>query len=509
MRAELTGSGIIARSAALNFAGHVWLLALGLVSAPILLHQLGTTAYGILALAAVVTGYLGVLDLGIGRAAVKFLSEVLGRDERTSIRRIISTAAASQVLLGMLAAAILAVAAPALVDRLLEAGSPLARQATLAITVMALGLPLLLVGGVYEGALMALQRFDVIAVVRATVGTVRVALAIGLVVAGYGIPGAATAIVVGQAAHVALTIGWTMRLLPEAAGWQLHHPTLRSMLRFGGWVTISSLVGPLLVYLDRFLVAALVSVQAVTYYSLPYDAVTKLWIIPYAIVPALFPAFAALSARPDDRGSLTALYVGATRVTLILMTPIVVVLVAYAAPLLRLWVGEEVAAQGSLALQLLAAGVLINSLAQIPFGVIQAAGRPDLTAKFHLMQVPLHVVLCLWLIPAFGVAGAAGAWSIRVAVDAALLTGAAGRILRQPFRWLLRETVARTAFPLVALVVVAAMANASLTGWLGPWLMAGALAAYPVAVWRFAMSPAERTPFVHLLARLRPAGRTS
>jgi hypothetical protein len=80
-------------------------------------------------------------------------------------------------------------------------------------------------------------------------------------------------------------------------------------------------------------------------------------------------------------------------------------------------------------LQWLAAGVFLNSLAQVPLALVQGVGRPDLTAKLHLLELPLYVLGLWWLISTFGIVGAAIAWTLRVGLDAAVLFGMAQRFL--------------------------------------------------------------------------------
>ena len=86
-----------------------------------------------------------------------------------------------------------------------------------------------------------------------------------------------------------------------------------------------------------------------------------------------------------------------------------------------LWLGAEFARNSFHILRWLAVGVYINSFAQVPFGLIQGAGRPDITAKFHIVQVPLYVAAVWLLIKAFGLEGVAIAWVLRIALDAGLL----------------------------------------------------------------------------------------
>ena len=76
-------------------------------------------------------------------------------------------------------------------------------------------------------------------------------------------------------------------------------------------------------------------------------------------------------------------------------------------------------------LQWLAIGVYLNSYAQVPFAFIQGIGRADITAKFHLLELPVYAVLLFVLLHTHGIVGAAVAWNIRVAFDALLLSFAA------------------------------------------------------------------------------------
>jgi Na+-driven multidrug efflux pump len=66
-------------------------------------------------------------------------------------------------------------------------------------------------------------------------------------------------------------------------------------------------------------------------------------------------------------------------------------------------------------------------------------GRPDINAKFHMMELVLHVPLAWWLITNYGVTGAAIAWTVRVTIDATLLFVAASRLLETPL-WKLLTT---------------------------------------------------------------------
>jgi O-antigen/teichoic acid export membrane protein len=191
------------------------------------------------------------------------------------------------------------------------------------------------------------------------------------------------------------------------------------LLRVGGWMTVSNIVTPIMAYLDRFFIGALLPVAAVAYYVTPSEAVTKLSIIPAAAVGVLFPAFAESFTR--DRTRTARLFDRSVRAVVIVLFPAVLILVTLAAEVLRTWVGPEFARAGSSILQWLAVGVLINAVGFVSFGVLQGVGRPDLTGKSHLIELPLYGIL-IWLLGrSLGLVGFAVAWTLRVLLDTVIL----------------------------------------------------------------------------------------
>ena len=69
------------------------------------------------------------------------------------------------------------------------------------------------------------------------------------------------------------------------------------LLRFGGWLTLSNIVSPLLTYLDRFLVGGMLSAAAITYYVTPYEIAGRVLVVPAALAGVLFPAMSRLFAE--------------------------------------------------------------------------------------------------------------------------------------------------------------------------------------------------------------------
>ena len=72
---------------------------------------------------------------------------------------------------------------------------------------------------------------------------------------------------------------------------------------------------------------------------------------------------------------------------------------------------------------------LATGLGAIPFAFIQGIGRPDITAKFHMVEAAFYFPCVWWLVKGYGPTGAALAWALRAGADAILLLLFARRVL--------------------------------------------------------------------------------
>jgi O-antigen/teichoic acid export membrane protein len=217
--------------------------------------------------------------------------------------------------------------------------------------------------------------------------------------------------------------GVSRKLWPALTG--LGRPGGRELLGYGAWLTVSNVVGPLMVYIDRFVIGALLAVSWVAYYAAPYEVVTRLWLIPAALTGVLFPAMVAASA---DR--LAALYRGGIKTVLIAVAPLALLGGVFAADWLAAWLGDEFASRSVRVAQILILGAAVNCLAYLPFTLLQARGRADLTAKAHLAELPIYLALLWMLVARWGIEGAAAAWSLRCTADAVVLFALARKVLR-------------------------------------------------------------------------------
>ncbi len=424
-KGQLTSGSLLAKNATINLLTEGWIFLVLIVTMPRLVAYLGETLFGLFSLAWVVIGYLAFLDIGVGRAATKFISEHLAKADNKGVEEVARTAFTANLVLGVAGGLVVASATPFLVHSVFKISPDLQYQARLVFYCVALSVPVLLVSGVLRAILTSFQRFDWINGVNGVATAVQWLLACWLAWKGHGIALVVLATVLTRMAATVVYGLLLVRLLPRVSIFQARGLVdLLKLLRFGSWVTVSQLVSPVLVYLDRVFLASFVSLSAVTLYTVPYEVMTRLRIIPTSLVTTLYPAFSERGAG-QDRSSLHSLYDNSVRYLLLILMPGILFLLILGGDVLSVWMGTQFAKQASVVLQILAFGVLLNCLANVPYNALQALGRPDLPGKFHLLELPLYVGLCWFLIPHWGIAGAALANALRISLDAVLLFWAA------------------------------------------------------------------------------------
>jgi O-antigen/teichoic acid export membrane protein len=350
------------------------------------------------------------------------------------------------LLLGVVGGLVTWLICPWLAHAALKVPLGLQAETLRSFEVLAASIPVVTVTSGLRGILEAQQRFRILNFIRIPTGAFSFAGPLLVLPFSHSLIAVIVVLILGRVIGCAAHLLACLHSMPVLRrSFALERAVVGPLVQFGGWMTVTNIVGPLMTYLDRFLVGAVLSVSAVAYYTAPFDLVARLSFIPQAIAGVLFPAFAVSLVQDTDRTVL--LISRGVKYIFLAMFPIVLITVALAPEGLRLWLGQSFAQNSESVLRWLAAGVFANSLASVPFALIQGAGRPSTTAKLHLLELPLYMVVVWLLTNRLGIAGAAIAWTGRVIVDMVLLFFFAHRALRHRTRFL----------PTLATAVVAAL----------------------------------------------------
>jgi O-antigen/teichoic acid export membrane protein len=417
---NLTGGRLLARNTLWSLFGQATPMVAALVAIPVLIGRLGTERFGLLNLSWMVIGYFGLFDLGLGRALTKVIAERIGTKRGHEVPTLFWTTLALLFGLSCLAAAIVAGLTHWLVWRVLDVTPALRPETQVVFYLLAISIPADMLVTALRGTLEACQRFDLTGSMLLATGLFTFLAPLLMLPFSDHLPAIVVVLLCGRVLSLAIHFVMCLRALPALrTGFNIDRHVVKSLLRLGGWMTVSNSVYPLMMTLDRLFIGSLVSVAAVAYYGTAYEAVTQLWIIPTAITGVLFPAFSASFGQ--DRLLTVRLFTRGVKSLFIILTPVVLCAIVIASEAFRLWLGAEVASHTVRVFQLLAVGVLITGLSNIPFALLQAGGRPDLTARLHLAELPLYVLAVWYMAGHYGIEGVAIVWIVRGIFDTAAL----------------------------------------------------------------------------------------
>jgi O-antigen/teichoic acid export membrane protein len=507
--ASATNTGMAARvvrGGLWNLGGQGCTMLASLVATPFVIRLLGSEAYGVLALINVLIGYLAFADLGMGAASTRFGAEAYARSDAGEENAVIWTSLLVSVGPALLAALLLTLLARLLVVQALKLPEHLHGEAILALRLAALGFVARVIAGVMNTPQLVRLRNDSNTAITLGSGVLQICLAPVVLLLGGRLVSivllASSASILAALLHIVVS----RRFLPALLRPKIKSDLIGPLARFGSGVVVSCSVVLILVNAEKILIARFASVTVLAHYSVAYTLATMLMAMPVAIGQLLIPAF----ARPQsDADALNRLYVHAVRGLLLWMAPAAAVVVASAGPCLTFWVGPEYGRESVAALYILVVGVFFNAPSYVAGGLLMAWGKPGLIARFHLAEL-FPYLLCMAALTYWKCAvGAALDWSLRIAIDTALLFWAVKRNSLIPLAMLSTNWPGYAAALLLLIVAVLLTLKLALLPVLQISIGLVSLAAYAVIAWGWVLKDDERS-WIKRLVPLRwpaPAGR--
>jgi len=501
---DLRGASI-ARNTFLNFISQSIPILIGFVSIPITIRLLGLDRFAVLSIAWVVVGYFSFFDLGLGRSATKFIAESIGQGRVDDIPELFWTAVWSQFLLGSVSSLLIALFNPLLVKHILNVPLNFQAETIATLYILSLSMPIVFVSSSFRGTLEAAQRFDLSNAIRIPASALNFLLPVMGGLMGMRLPGIMILIFISRILAAAGWMFFALKLFPVLrTRTKISRKLLRPLFSFGGWVTISSLISPMLGTADRFMIGSILALKMVSFYSPPSEMLSRLGIIPGSLVLTLFPAFSFLGLA-ESRKRAVLFFNRSVKYLLILMGLVVGLILFFSRNIISIWLGQDFLAISAPVLQILALGFFMNALAQVPFAFLQGVGRADLTAKFHMAEAIGYVPLLWFFILKWGIKGAAAGWTIRVALDLFLLLWASLSVAKIPFSALHEHGLIHAIAISLSYLVFAIILHK------GHWtlyLFALVSAGYIICQWVFSLDRAERLWFRHRSGAVVRFGKT-
>ena len=469
---------------------------------PRLITGMGIDRFGVLTLVLTFLNYFGLFDLGVGRALTQLLAGRFGENKRDE-STLIWTVSGLLVLFGIGAGLLFYVTAPYITTHLLHIKGPLAVETLSALRSVAFVIPFLLHGLALKGILEANRRFDLSNMVRIPVVAFTFAAPFAVLPFSHDLRIIVPVMLLGRVLAWVLNLWMVFRILPQVwslRGWDASH--IGTVVFMGGWFTVSGIVAPIMDGLDRFFITSFLTISMVAYYTTPYELVLKLGIISGGVGGAIFPEFAHRFRQ--NRHEARPLFMRGFKYLLAILFPFVLIATAYAHEGLSWWLNPHFADLSTPVLQWLALFVFIIAAALVPMLCLAGAGRQDLVAKMHLIELPIHAGLLYVFVKFYGIRGAAIACVIRISIDFIAMLYFTGKLLG-----FVKTTYLRVLVPMLGGAAILLAFHFPIPALPKAILTALVLVGYAVAVWFVILEAPDKATALKILAPFRVSNRAT
>jgi O-antigen/teichoic acid export membrane protein len=398
---------IFARNILSGWLSNALSVGSALVLTPMVIRGVGSQAYGVWILINQISGYAGVLDLGVQPAVTKYVARARSVGDRDELRRLISSAISIHTGIACVVFAVL-FALSFFLGRCFNLGEISPAEARRVLLIAGAGTALGFPASVLSGVLRGYLRLDLVNWLTIAVNIVRF-LGVLLVLAwDRGIVGLAW---VGLAANALGLVGGLVLLRWEAGEGYLRTTAVsrvacQTLLSFG----VISFIGALGWYLaytsNALVIGATLRAEDIAHFGLAMNVIVILSGLVSTIAATIMPLASECEAR-GDLDQIQRVYYYGTQFTLIFVLPFMLVFLIQGPDLLSLWVGPDFGLKSGRLLQILMLAhfpVIMNGPSQ---QIAMGAGLQRQVALMAVIQGVLILPLSYGLCRALGVEGAA------------------------------------------------------------------------------------------------------
>ena len=397
-----------------NYSSQIYIALVGLAVVPLYLRHLGAEAFGLIGFFTMLQAWFQLLDLGLAptlaREAARFRGGATSAAELRAIFRALQLFFGATAVLGAL---LIIVGAPFIATGWMQFRSLSIDEATRALVLMGLAVPMRWMSGLYRGAFGGFERFFWLGAFNAAAATLRfVGVLIFLHFVGWTTFAFFAYQLVAVALELAVLAVAAQRLLPARAGTQKAsaRTAIRRVIRFSLSLSATGMIWVLLTQLDKLLLSRFIPMHDYGYFTLAVSVANGVTLLATPISQTLMPQLARLNAQSNTEGVI-ATYRRTTEFIAVITIPATLVLAAFPASVLYAWTGDLAAAsQVKWVLALYAIGNCMLGFAAFPYYLQYARG--DL--RWHLLGNVILVALLIPLLIAaargYGAIGAASVW---------------------------------------------------------------------------------------------------
>lgn len=396
-----------------NWAGLIADMGVAFLLCPYLVENLGSNRYGAWVMIGSLTGYFGLLDLGIRGSVGRFVAYYRSLNDDRAVAQVVSSALAILIPAGLIAMVGTLTAFALSGERLsVDFSTTEWSDLQVAMILSAIQIAIWLPFNAYEGFLWGCERFDALNRIRIPADLIRGALTAAVVYCGLGVTGVACVTLA-----VTVTAGFAKRRSASRISstsrfqWsQVRFARIRELLGFGIWGSVRSVAMMIPARLTPLLAGILLGVGAVTPLSLATRLIASASGLLVAVTGVMTPLATSLHAR-GDRDAQHRMMMDGGRICFAAACAVLALFAFLGRQLITLWVGPEFDSAFQILL-ILALGRTLGMSQTVTRSMLTAAAKVRGLSTASIIQAVVSIVLIALLTPRWGLLGIAASVAI-------------------------------------------------------------------------------------------------
>ena len=416
--------GLAIKNVAATWLGLAVHAVVGFFLSPFILHRLGDGAFSVWILVFALTGYFGLLDLGIRSAVVKYTAKLTALHDTDQLSRNLSTSLAFYGFIAIVVMLVTAIGA-AYLHLFFKISPELIHSAQILFLLsgvsVAFAFPLTVFAGVLEG----LQKFSSLQLSQIGVSLLRAVVIVIALMCGGGLLTIGVITVATSLLSYLIFMWMAMRVFPTRLRWaNVDIRSFRTMARYGLFAFAILAAEKLRFQCDAAVIGAVLSASAITMFSIGSKLVEY---SSYAVrgMSQIFTPMSSHFHASGDLGRLRRAFITGNRVCALITFPLCVILVILGKPIIAAWVGVRYLSSYYVLVLLIVPRSLYLAQSTVnpnPDGNVTAS-HPGV--RCLVLEGMANLVLSIFLAHPFGILGVAAGMAIPLDLYQPLLSAAA------------------------------------------------------------------------------------
>lgn len=377
--------------------------ALGVIA-----RHISVECFGFFMLIYTILGYASIFDFGFTRALVRCIARV--KYNVVEVKEYLLTSVISVFTLSLIPMLILFLS-PGTIISLLKVNSENVSDFIFCLKISAICFPFLMVflilTSYYEGS----ERFRELSLIKLITSVCLSIIPMILTYMTSNITYAVIGVLIARFVSLTYIAILIYQEIKNVKANLFCQTKLKSLIRYGSWLTLTNIISPLLTSVDRFVLSSISGAGNLALYTAPSEIINRFLILPGIISKTLFPKFARENNQKLQNKVFLFVFLG--------MFIICCILFYLGDLIISIWLGMGYS-KAILPFKILCIGLFFCGIAQLPYMVIQAKGFSKTAAIIHSIEVVPYLLLLYILTIKYQFVGAAIAWTVRVSVDSIL-----------------------------------------------------------------------------------------